>query len=425
MGLGYIGLPTAVMFAKHGLKVHGVDVNPRVVESLRNKQLHIEEPGLKDMMVDVMDRGSLTVATEPEIADAYIIAVPTPINDDKTANLDYVRSAAEMILPYLRKDVLVILESTVPPRTVEDVLIPILSKSGLRIGDQIYVSHSPERVLPGKLFEELVHNDRVVGGINERSSEMTAELYKLFVKGNIHITDATTAEMVKLMENTYRDVNIALANEFAMIAEKLGFDVWEAIELANYHPRVNIHRPGPGVGGHCIAVDPWFIYEKASTEAKLIHLSRMINDNMPEYVVNKVRGILTDISMKVDIPKIAVLGLAFKGNIDDMRESPSLKVIDLLRTQNVNVVVYDPHVKSHIEGKVDSLEEVLDSADLMLLLTDHDEFRNIDIKLAANLMRHKQIVDTRKIINPTDWRNVGFIVNQLGNCYTGQITVEV
>jgi UDP-N-acetyl-D-mannosaminuronic acid dehydrogenase len=425
MGLGYIGLPTAVMFANHGLKVHGVDVNPRVVESLRNKQLHIEEPGLKDMMVDVMDRGSLTVATEPEIADAYIIAVPTPINDDKTANLDYVRSAAEMILPYLRKDVLVILESTVPPRTVEDVLIPILSKSGLRIGDQIYVSHSPERVLPGKLFEELVHNDRVVGGINERSSEMTAELYKLFVKGNIHITDATTAEMVKLMENTYRDVNIALANEFAMIAEKLGFDVWEAIELANYHPRVNIHRSGPGVGGHCIAVDPWFIYEKASTEAKLIHLSRMINDNMPEYVVNKVRGILTDISMKVDIPKIAVLGLAFKGNIDDMRESPSLKVIDLLRTQNVNVVVYDPHVKSHIEGKVDSLEEVLDSADLMLLLTDHDEFRNIDIKLAANLMRHKQIVDTRKIINPTDWRNVGFIVNQLGNCYTGQITVEV
>ena len=213
LGLGYIGLPTAVMFSKHGVIVHGVDVNEEVIAKLQNKQLHIFEPGLEEMLIESMDNGSLTVSTEPVAADAYIIAVPTPLNPDKSANLNYVRSATEMIVPYLEKGNLVVLESTVPPKTVEDVMIPILQKSGLEIGEELFVSHSPERVMPGKLFEELVSNDRTVGGINEQSSQMTVDLYKHFVKGKIHVTDATTAEMVKLMENTYRDINIAFANE--------------------------------------------------------------------------------------------------------------------------------------------------------------------------------------------------------------------
>lgn len=217
MGLGYIGLPTAVMFAKHGVQVHGVDVNEKVVNMLNNKELHIEEPGLPEMLAEVIDAGQFTVSTKPEKADAFIIAVPTPVNPDGSANVDYVRSATEMILPYIEKGNLVILESTVPPKTVENVMIPILEKSGLVIGEELYISHSPERVLPGRLFEELVSNDRIVGGINEKSSELTVQLYKRFVKGTIHTTDATTAEMVKLMENTYRDINIAFANELAKL----------------------------------------------------------------------------------------------------------------------------------------------------------------------------------------------------------------
>lgn len=410
LGLGYIGLPTAVMFAKHGLKVHGVDVNPKVVESLLNKELHIEEPGLKEMMIDVMNHGQLTIGTEPQIADAYIIAVPTPINSDKSANLDYVINAAEMILPYLRENSLVVLESTVPPRTIEDVLVPVLSKSGLKIGEQLFVAHSPERVLPGKLFEELVNNDRVVGGINERSSQMTAELYKLFVKGNIHITDATTAEMVKLMENTYRDVNIALANEFAKIAESLGFNVWEAIRLANYHPRVNIHRPGPGVGGHCIAVDPWFIYEKAPTTAQLIHMSRMINDHMPDYVVSKLEEFLKDIND----PVIAILGLAFKGNIDDMRESPAVHVVNKLRKKGYRLRVYDPYINQPFDDKTVDFDAAIDSADCILILTDHDQFKHIDPKHSSKKLRTARIMDTRNVINKTLWELEGFKVYSLG-----------
>ena len=249
VGLGYIGLPTAVMFANHGLYVHGVDVNEKAVELIKNKQLHIEENGLQERLESAVDNGHFTVGTTAEEADIFIIAVPSPINEDKTANLNYVREATKSIVPYVRKGNLVILESTVPPRTVEDVMLPVLKETGLELGSELFVSHSPERVIPGKVFEELVNNDRIVGGINEESSRLTVELYKTFVKGNIHVTDATTAEMVKVIENTYRDVNIAFANELGKISEKIGVNAWEAIKLANYHPRVNIHLPGPGVGG--------------------------------------------------------------------------------------------------------------------------------------------------------------------------------
>ncbi len=411
LGLGYIGLPTAVMFAKHGMKVHGVDVNPVVVETLQNRALHIEEPGLGEMMAEVMDNGQLTVSTSPEEADAYIIAVPTPIREDRTANLDYVKSAGEMIVPYLRKGNLVVLESTVPPRTVEDVLIPVLRKSGLSIGDELYVSHSPERVIPGQLFKELVQNDRIVGGINEESARLTQKLYQTFVKGKIHLTDATTAEMVKLMENTYRDVNIALANELARIAERIGFNVWEAIELANCHPRVNIHRPGPGVGGHCIAVDPWFIVEQAPEEAQLIHLSRQINDGTPYKVVQ----IVEELVKGVDHPQIALFGLAFKGNIDDMRESPALVVAKALRQKGYALKLYDPHIHEQMPDKVDSAEEALSGSDLMVVLTDHSQFAELDYSRLHGLMRHHTILDTRHVLNRESIEKAGFTYLEIGS----------
>ncbi|RKJ59664.1 nucleotide sugar dehydrogenase, partial [Butyricicoccus sp. 1XD8-22] len=261
VGLGYIGLPTAVMFANHGVKVHGVDVNPAAVRSIQEKQLHIEENGLQERLNKAVDEGFLTASTTPEEADVFIVAVPSPINPDKTANLEYVREATKAIVPYVRKGNLVILESTVPPKTVERIMIPELIKTDLEIGVDLFVSHSPERVIPGRIFDELVNNDRIVGGINKKSAEMTKELYETFVKGTIHLTDATTAELVKVMENTYRDVNIAFANELAKMADLLDVNIWEAIKFANYHPRVNVHFPGPGVGGHCIAVDPWFLVE--------------------------------------------------------------------------------------------------------------------------------------------------------------------
>ncbi|MCM3443787.1 nucleotide sugar dehydrogenase [Metabacillus halosaccharovorans] len=411
LGLGYIGLPTAVMFAKHGLQVHGVDVSEIVVKKLQNKELHIEEPGLYEMFAEVTDSGAFTVSQEPVHADAYIIAVPTPINKNKTSNLDYVRSATEMIVPYVQEGNLVVLESTSPPKTVENIMLPVLEKTGLKFGEELFVSHSPERVLPGKLFEELVSNDRIVGGINEESSNRTVELYRTFVKGEIHVTDATTAEMVKLMENTYRDVNIAFANELARIAEEVGFNVWEAIKLANCHPRVNIHMPGPGVGGHCIAVDPWFIVEAAPEQAKLTTLSRKINDETPHNIVNIVKNIVGEIAK----PKVSVFGLSFKGNIDDMRESPSLEIIEDLVNIGYDVSIYDPHILSSYPNKVDTLEEAVDNSDCVVILTDHNEYKEIDYTQIKEKMSTPNIIDTRNILNKEVLQEAGFDVFLVGD----------
>jgi UDP-N-acetyl-D-mannosaminuronic acid dehydrogenase len=414
IGLGYIGLPTSVMFANNGKKVHGTDVNHNVVEKTKNKQVHIEENGLEERLIAAIDSGNLTVSTTPVKADVFIIAVPSPINMDKTANLDYVRSATESIVPYLEKDNLVILESTVPPRTVEDLMLPILKKSGLEIGTELLVSHSPERVIPGRVFEELVNNSRIVGGINEVSSKRTADLYKSFVKGEIFITNATTAEMVKVIENTFRDVNIAYANELAKISENIGVNVWEAISLANHHPRVNIHTPGPGVGGHCIAVDPWFLVELDQENANLIHLARQTNDSMPLFVANKVKAISDHYQIKN--PKIAVLGLSFKANIDDMRESPSVEVIHRLNELNLDFTAFDPHI---LEVKMPKqslvLEETLNQADIVLILTEHDEFKILDPKQTASLVRSKIVLDTKNCLPRDAWIKAGFDVRVLGD----------
>lgn len=422
LGLGYIGLPTAAMFATHAFQVVGVDINKRVVEMLNNGEVHIHEPGLKTLVQAALKSGNLRVACEPEPADVFIIAVPTPVLEVEgteesiqpstsnsqsrpKADLSYVIAAAESIVSHLRPGNLVILESTVPPRTTVDVLVPILEKSGLKVGSQTFnvqpetcdfhVAHCPERVLPGHILEELMRNDRVIGGVDQASAEMAKPLYASFVKGEIFLTDAATAEMVKLMENTYRDVSIALANEFALVAEQVGIDVWEAIELANRHPRVNILKPGPGVGGHCIAVDPWFIVQAAPEVTPLIQTARRVNDGMPAHVMELMKRAVAHIER----PVIACLGLAYKADVDDTRKSSALEVVRLLQKGGYEVRVCDPHVPA-IPGfniPLFSLGEVLQGADCAVVLTDHREFCDISDDMLGT-MRHPIIIDTRNAL---------------------------
>ncbi len=407
LGLGYIGLPTAVMLAGSGYTVTGVDINKEIVDKINHGGIHISEPHLSERVEEAVRSGRLRAAHEPEPADVFIIAVPTPFTPDKKADLSYVADAAESIVPCLKKGDLVILESTVPPRTTLDVLLPILAKSGLRAGSELLVAFCPERVLPGNILEELVKNDRVVGGINESSAALARDLYASFVKGEIYLTGATTAEITKLMENTYRDVNIALANEFALIAENIGVNVWEAIEFANRHPRVNIHQPGPGVGGHCIAVDPWFIVEKADGLARLIETSRHINDHMPTHVARTI----FELTRGIHSPKAALLGLTYKANVNDCRESPSVEIAHQLESQGMRLGIYDPLAK---DGRTVPLSEALHRADLLVLLVNHDDFRFINPAKVAPLMRRRLVFDTRNVLDRAAWEAAGFHVVTLG-----------
>lgn len=410
IGLGYIGLPTAVMFANHGVRVHGVDINEKAVNMIQHKQLHIEETHLQERLEQAIDEGNFTVSTKPIEADIFIVAVPSPINPDKTANTNYIREATASIVPYLKKGSLVILESTVPPKTVENVMLPELRKSDLILGEELFVSHSPERVIPGRIFEELTNNDRIVGGINEKSAQLTKELYEVFVKGQIHLTDATTAELVKVMENTYRDVNIAFANELAKIGDTLDVNIWEAIKFANFHPRVNIHTPGPGVGGHCIAVDPWFVVELAPELSDIVKLSRDTNDSMPAYVAKRTKAILGDGI------KVALLGLSFKGDVDDMRGSPAITVIEEMERLGLEVASFDPYIKEiqHPTQKM-TLEETLQDAHIVVVVTDHTAFKQLSPEKVGALVERKIIFDTKNILTETDWTAAGFEHYLLGN----------
>lgn len=413
IGLGYIGLPTAAMFAKSGFDVIGYDINPKVIEALNQGRIIIEEPGLGALVKEVVSTGKLKGDTKINESDVFIIAVPTPINEDKTANMEYVKTAVESIVKYLRKDNTVILESTSPPGTIDDIVLPILNKSGLNMGEEVFVAYSPERVLPGKIIQELEENDRVIGGINEKSAEKVKEIYSAFVKGHIYTTDSKTAEMCKLMENTYRDVNIALANELAITCEELGINAWEVIELSNKHPRVNIHQPGPGVGGHCLAVDPWFIVEKQKNGV-IIEKSREINDNMPIHVFNRLKHILKD-----DNSKIGILGITYKPNIDDTRESPILKLADIiLKNTNYKLALHDPYVlKNNTRFKdymVNSIEEAAENADILILGVNHREYGNIDFEKISKLMKFKHIYDTRNFLDEKTLEELGFKITLLG-----------
>lgn len=390
IGIGYVGLPTAAMFASKGLKVIGYDVNEKAVNALNEGKIIIEEPGLEELVSQGVKSGCLSARTVcPEGMDVYIIAVPTPINEDKTADMKYVKSATEEIAKKVKKGSIVILESTSPPRTVEDLMLPILETSGLEIGEDLLVAHSPERILPGKVIEELRTNSRIVGGINQKSSQAVKAVYENIVEGEIFITTSTTAEMCKLMENTFRDVNIALANELVKMSEELGVNAWEVIRLSNQHPRVNILSPGPGVGGHCIALDPWFLVEK-SQNAKLIHQGRLINDSMPGYVLDKISDILDGIEGKT----VAVYGITYKPNIDDVRESPVMHLIDMLKTKGAKVQICDPHA---VGKGIDCLDvaSACKDADIAILGVNHDEFKETDFSIFAQNMKQKNILDTR------------------------------
>ena len=420
LGLGYIGLPTASIFATHGINVVGVDINPKVVDTLNGGGIHIQEVGLDALVQQALSSGKLTVQCQPVPADAFIIAVPTPIRADKTADMSMVISAIEMIVPHLRCGNLIILESTSPPGTTIELVRPILEKSGLKASLDFKLAYSPERVLPGQILKELVENDRVIGGIDFDSAQAGQALYATFVKGAIILTDATTAEMVKLMENTFRDVNIALANEFTLIAEHIGVNVWEAIELANHHPRVKILKPGPGVGGHCIAVDPWFLVESAPQVTPLIRTARDVNDTMPKHVAKLVQTVLANIysdGRQTQVPVIACLGLAYKANVDDARESPALSVVAELEQLGYQVRVSDPLVK-HLHGverEILSAEEAVVGADCVVLLTDHGLYSTLDPVAIGKLMHQRLVIDTRHSLDLVIWQAAGFQTYLIGN----------
>ncbi len=409
LGLGYIGLPTASVLATNGFEVLGVDVEQRVVDTINSGNIHIEEPGLHTIVKAAIGSGNLRASTKPEKSDVFFIAVPTPLSEDKKADMTYVAKATEAILPCLESGNLVILESTSPPGTCRNLVAPIIEKSGLKVGQDVSLAHCPERVLPGKILKELIENDRVIGGYGKNCAGQASDIYKSFVEGEIFLTDVTTAEMVKVTENTFRDVNIALANETAVICEKLGIDFGDVARLSNRHPRVNVHTAGPGVGGHCISVDPWFLVELFPEEAKLIQMARQRNDSMPEHVANRTMEMLSGI----DKPKVAVLGLAFKGNVDDMRESPSLTVIELLEKNGVSVAVNDPYVK-HSPFELQGLDACFEGADCLLLLTDHKDYAYLNSRQVAKQMRKAILFDTRNMLDHDDWREANFQVNVLG-----------
>ncbi len=409
IGLGYIGLPTACMFADHGHQVVGVDKNPAIVEALSQGNILIEEPHLPELVKKVVAEGHLQARAEAEPADVFIISVPTPITEDKKSDMSYVRSATESVVPHLQKGNLVILESTSPVGTVDTLMLPLLERSGLKAGTDFFLGHSPERVIPGQILTELLHNNRIAGGLTPQCAEKIAQLYRCFVEGEIYETDARTAELCKLSENTFRDINIAFANELAKICERLDINVWEVIRLCNKHPRVNIHQPGPGVGGHCIAVDPWFIVEKEPSLANIIHLARTTNDSMPSYVAERIQAILSGIQH----PKVTMLGVTYKPDVDDMRESPLLVLRQLLVQQGVTVASYDPFVTGK-PGITNDLDEAVSGSDLLLLGVHHQQFKQLDFQALGKLMRHKNFFDTRNFADRSCAEDAGFTCHLLG-----------
>ena len=414
LGLGYIGLPTASTFATHGLQVIGVDTNTRIVESLNNGQIHLFEPGLRTLVQAAIGSKNLTIQSKPQKADAFIIAVPTPFKGEKLADLSYVISAAEAITPVLEKGNLVILESTSPPRTTVDIIAPILEKSGLKAGVDFFLAYSPERVLPGHILRELIDNARVIGGINEKSAQAGQVLYNTFVRGEIILTDATTAEMVKLMENTYRDINIAAANEFSRLASRFNVDIWEAIDLANRHPRVRILNPGPGVGGHCISVDPWFFVEAAPDLAQLIRTARQVNDSQPKFVVDSLSAICSNLRGK----KVAALGLAYKPNVDDLRESPAIVVVEELVAMGSDVRVFEPFDTDFtIEGAetVKSLEQAIDGVEIILLLVAHTQLKEVTPENITALTENPIIFDAVNGWDQLRWKQAGYNYFRMGD----------
>ena len=409
VGLGYIGLPTAVVMANSGVDVTGVDVNEANVERINRGEVTIVEPGLEEELKQAIESGNFRATTSQVHADTYIIAVPTPFTDNYDVDMRYIYSAAEAIAPQLKGDELVILESTSPPLTTKKMAKKILELRPDLVADGaenpegkpvVYFAHCPERILPGKAMEELRTNDRIIGGQTEEATKRATAVYATFCNAELLPTDDVTAEMAKLTENSFRDVNIAFANELSLIADNLGINVWELINLANHHPRVNILQPGPGVGGHCIAVDPWFIVAADPENSKLIHTARKVNDGKPKWVIDKVKEAISE----TNASKVAVLGLAFKADIDDLRESPALSVtVDIAEElESIHFLVAEPNAKElpkRLKGfenaELMNYEEAIAGADVILLLVDHKEFKALD----KSVLNGKKLVDTKGLWN--------------------------
>ena len=395
MGLGYIGLPTASMLATKGHQVLGVDVNAQAVDTINSGRIHIVEPDLDILVRSAVNSGNLKASMTPEEGDTFILAVPTPFKEvdgnPKAPDLAYIETATRAIAPFLREDNLVILESTSPVGTTERVQ-EIIASMRPDLDGKVHTAHCPERVLPGQILRELVDNDRIIGGTTKAATAKAKTLYKTFCNGSILETDSRTAEMSKLVENSFRDVNIAFANELSVVCDSLGINVWETIALANRHPRVNILQPGPGVGGHCIAVDPWFIVASAPAESRLIRTAREVNDAKPDWVIAKVKAK----AARFHEPVIGCLGLTFKANIDDMRESPSMDIVEQLLHLGVGkIMACDPNVhKEKAHFPLYDLKSVIKEADILLLLVDHDEFKDID----PQVIKDKVVIDTKGVL---------------------------
>jgi UDP-N-acetyl-D-mannosaminuronic acid dehydrogenase len=402
LGLGYVGLPVCAVFASRGFDVIGVDIDPRIIETINGGRIHIVEPDLDMLVQAAVSAGKLRATLTPETADVFIIAVPTPFRENHEPDLRFVEQATSMIAPLLTKNNLIVLESTCPVGTTEKICDWIRDKRpDLVVPDpdrekcDIHIAHCPERVLPGSVLRELVDNDRIVGGISPRCAEAASQLYEAFVKGEMHLTNARTAELAKLVENAYRDVNIAFANELSIICERLHVNVWELIELANRHPRVNILKPGPGVGGHCIAVDPWFIIAAAGEQAKLMRTARAVNDAKPAIVLEKIRAAAS----RLRHPVIACLGLSYKADIDDLRESPAVDIVENLARASIgdilvvepNVARLPPRLADFAQVRLSEMYRALDAADIIVLLVDHRQFKRVD----RELLKPKIVVDTR------------------------------
>ncbi|MBC1945395.1 nucleotide sugar dehydrogenase [Listeria booriae] len=421
IGLGYIGLPTAIMFANHNQDVVGIDVNKHVINELNAGKIHIEEPGLQAELDKAIQNKAFRATMDIEPANAFIVSVPTPNHDDalKSCDLTYVKAAVQNILPVLRKGNTIIIESTIAPRSTEDEILPLVESTGLIVGKDVFLVHCPERVLPGQIIHELIYNNRIIGGVTPACTAAGKAIYSVFVKGELIEATASTAEMSKLMENTYRDVNIALANELVHISAELNINALDVIDMANKHPRVNLHQPGPGVGGHCLAVDPYFIAAAAPEQSRLIQDARHINTTMPDFIVANTVALMK----KQHGKKITVFGLTYKGDIDDIRESPALEIYNKLKKAGTfDVVAYDPHVQANFVEC--SMEKATAGADMVLILADHTEFRSLTGFDLAN-MKQMIVLDTKNIIEEKITIDSYFNLGNIASIYdTEQMAIE-
>jgi UDP-N-acetyl-D-mannosaminuronic acid dehydrogenase len=389
IGLGYIGLPTAALLANRGYNIHGVDLDQRAVDIINRGEIHIVEPELDTFVKSAVNSGNLKADVKPAEADVFIIAVPTPFHEGFVPNVDYVCAATLSIVPYIRPGNIVILESTSPVGTT-DMVAKLLADNGIDLST-LHIAHCPERVLPGKIMKELVENDRIVGGTTGAATKITADFYRDFVQGEVLETDAKTAEMAKLTENSYRDSNIAFANELSILCDKFDINVWEIIRLANRHPRVNILQPGVGVGGHCIAVDPWFIVHKGGKDAKLIRTAREVNTYKTEWTIEKIKNAALEFEKeKGSKAKVACMGLAFKPNIDDLRESPALYITKRLINEGMDVLAVEPNIKSYDGLCLVNYQDAVKEADLVIFLVAHKEFKGLEV---ANKLDFCGVVD--------------------------------